>query len=93
MQENNWPPLPLDTGGLIIPGHSAFSLGKRLWRKGKWTDEEEKYTKKLISLFNQGLLPLSAGTTLRCFLSEKLNWYYELQLFINFNKLILIFYL
>lgn len=53
---------------------SAYSIGKqRLWRKGKWTDEEERYTKRLVSAFNQGLLPLQVGTTLRCFLSDKLN--------------------
>eukprot|EP01041_Mallomonas_annulata_P004580 gene4580-9102_t len=80
MQENIWsPPMNLDgSGGIVISGHpgmpgAPYSMGKRLWRKGKWTDEEEKYTKRLISAFNQGLLSLSAGTTLRCFLSEKLN--------------------
>jgi hypothetical protein len=44
------------------------------WRKGKWFEEEEAYTKKLIEAFNAGQLPLPSGTTLRSFLSEKLNW-------------------
>lgn len=43
-------------------------------RKGKWTPEEEKYTTRIINDFNKGLLPLAPGTTLRSYLSEKLNW-------------------
>lgn len=43
-------------------------------RKGKWTIEEENYTNKIISLFNRGRLSIPAGTTLRSYLSEKLNW-------------------
>ena len=45
---------------------------KHLWRKGKWTEEEEVYTKKLIEVFNSGYLRIPSGTTLRSFLSEKL---------------------
>lgn len=47
---------------------------KSFYRKGKWTDEEEAFTKALISAFNEGLLSIPIGTTLRSFLSEKLNW-------------------
>lgn len=43
-------------------------------RKGKWTVEEENYANKIISLFNQGLLPVVVGTTLRTYLSDKLRW-------------------
>jgi hypothetical protein len=43
-------------------------------RKGKWTTEEENYSNKLIMLFNQGLLSIPPGTTLRSHLSEKLSW-------------------
>jgi hypothetical protein len=43
-------------------------------RKGKWTIEEEDYANKIISLFNRGLLPIGAGTTLRSYLSDKLHW-------------------
>ena len=50
-------------------------------RKGKWTTEEEDYATKIISLFNRGLLPIGAGTTLRSYLSDKLNWYAIVQLF------------
>ena len=49
-------------------------------RKGKWTTEEEDYATKIISLFNRGLLPIGAGTTLRSYLSDKLNWYAIVQL-------------
>jgi hypothetical protein len=53
-------------------GHQAISSPGV--RKGKWTAEEENYTQKIISLFNRGKLPIPAGTTLRSYLSEKLNW-------------------
>ena len=46
----------------------------RMTRKGKWTEEEETYTMKLIEAFIAGVLPLPQGTTLRSFLSEKLCW-------------------
>jgi len=42
-------------------------------RKGKWTSEEEAYCNKVIYLFNRGLLPIPTGTTLRSYLSDKLN--------------------
>jgi len=85
MIQDTWPPpsLGIDSNGMVVPTHPGmmtghhpqqYNIGKRLWRKGKWTDEEEKYTKKLIAAFNQGYLQLPPGTTLRCFLSEKLNW-------------------
>lgn len=43
-------------------------------RKGKWLEEEEIYTKKLIEAFNLGYLNVPNGTTLRSFLSERLCW-------------------
>lgn len=42
-------------------------------RRGKWTPEEEQYVNMVIFRFNQGTLPVPAGTTLRTYLSEKLN--------------------
>lgn len=42
-------------------------------RKGKWTLEEETYANKIIYYFNQGQLNIPPGSTLRCYLSEKLN--------------------
>jgi len=45
-------------------------------RKGKWTVEEEKYTNKVIEVFNAGLLKLGddeKGITLRAYLAEKLE--------------------
>ena len=47
--------------------------GKGELRRGKWTTEEEAYVKKSIDDFNSGMLPVAAGTTLRSYLSEKLN--------------------
>ncbi|GMI11855.1 hypothetical protein TrRE_jg4354 [Triparma retinervis] len=42
-------------------------------RRGKWTPEEELYVNAVIYRFNQGTLPVPAGTTLRTYLSEKIN--------------------
>jgi hypothetical protein len=42
-------------------------------RKGKWTLEEEEYTWRLVQHFNVGLLPIPEGTTLRSFLSSRLQ--------------------
>ena len=51
------------------PQANLFSL-----RKGKWSEEEEALTKRLISSFNSGLLQVPVGTTLRTYLSERLFW-------------------
>ena len=43
-------------------------------RVGKWTLEEEHFAKKLIDQFEAGTLTdCQAGTTLRCYLSKRLN--------------------
>ncbi|KAH8085017.1 hypothetical protein JL720_7732 [Aureococcus anophagefferens] len=42
-------------------------------RRGKWTVEEERYVERVIRDFNNGLLHAAPGTTLRNYLSEKLN--------------------
>ncbi|KAJ8608436.1 hypothetical protein CTAYLR_009598 [Chrysophaeum taylorii] len=42
-------------------------------RRGKWTVEEERYVERVIHDFNNGTLQAAPGTTLRNFLSEKLN--------------------
>jgi|Transcript_77958 hypothetical protein len=42
-------------------------------RRGKWTVEEEAYVARVIQDFNSGFLDAPAGTTLRTFLSEKLQ--------------------
>jgi len=47
---------------------------RRPWRKGKWTDEEDMYTRKLIEAFYGGYLNITTGTTLRSFLAERLYW-------------------
>ena len=52
-----------------------FTAPKFTWRKGKWSEEEELYTKKLIDAFNSGCLKIASGTTLRSFLAERLFWY------------------
>ncbi len=42
-------------------------------RRGKWTLEEETYVARIIQDFNSGFLNAPAGTTLRSYLSEKLQ--------------------
>jgi len=42
-------------------------------RKGKWTAEEEEFTSKIIYYFNNGILQLPEGTTLRTYLADKLQ--------------------
>jgi len=42
-------------------------------RRGKWTEEEETYVARVIHDFNLGYLNTPAGTTLRTYLSDKLN--------------------
>ncbi len=60
---------------LAISTMNTTSMAKFTWRKGKWTEEEESYTKKLIDAFNQGYLKIASGTTLRSFLAERLFWF------------------
>lgn len=52
----------------------AGFMPKLSWRKGKWTEEEEIFTKKLIDAFNGGYLKVPSNTTLRSFLAERLCW-------------------
>ena len=53
-------------------------------RKGKWTVEEETYANRIIHYFNEGSLGIPPRTTLRSYLSEKLNWcaFFLLLLFV-----------
>ena len=52
--------------------NSSSKKGSRL-RRGKWTVEEEAYVARVIQDFNSGFLDAPAGTTLRTYLSEKLQ--------------------
>jgi len=54
--------------------NSSEAVAKIPLRKGKWTSDEEIYANRIIFYFNQGLLNIPTGSTLRCLLSEKLNW-------------------
>ncbi|RHY93045.1 hypothetical protein DYB37_001313 [Aphanomyces astaci] len=42
-------------------------------RSGKWTPEEEAFTNRMIHFFRLGLLDIADGTSLRWYLSKKLN--------------------
>jgi len=55
------------------PKASGATPPKKKLRRGKWTPEEEAYVERIIHDFNAGLLDVPAGTTLRTYLSQKLN--------------------
>ena len=48
-------------------------MASSVLRRGKWTAEEEAYVERVIRDFNGGLLDAAPGTTLRSYLSAKLN--------------------
>lgn len=69
---------PPGMGALLKPPKhgdpsKGAGAGKVPLRRGKWTFQEEAYVSRIIHDFNQGLLPLTAGTTLRAYLSDTLN--------------------
>lgn len=55
-----------------LPSGSSPKVVSTL-RRGKWTVEEETYVARVIQDFNSGFLNAPAGTTLRSYLSEKLQ--------------------
>lgn len=55
------------------PVKSSSGKNGNTLRRGKWTVEEEAYVARVIEDFNSGFLNASAGTTLRSYLSEKLQ--------------------
>jgi hypothetical protein len=55
------------------PISRSSSKSSNMKRKGKWTAEEEVYTRELIHHFKLGILPVMEGKSLRAFLSEQLN--------------------
>jgi hypothetical protein len=65
---NDGPPQYITTK----PSLSGKKVGK-VRRRGKWTVEEEAYVARVIQDFNSGFLDAPAGTTLRTYLSDKLN--------------------
>jgi hypothetical protein len=46
---------------------------KKELRKGKWTPEEEEYASRIIYFYQNGILQLPEGVTLRSYLAERLN--------------------
>jgi hypothetical protein len=56
-----------------VPGSSSKSKPGASLRRGKWTVEEEAYVARVIQDFNSGFLNAPAGTTLRSYLSDKLQ--------------------
>jgi len=52
---------------------SGETSPRKVTRKGKWSAEEEDFTTRIIECFNNGLLSLPEGTTLRSYLADKLN--------------------
>ena len=52
---------------------SSPLLSSKTLRRGKWTQEEEAFVARAINDFNCGFLNVPAGTTLRTYLSDKLQ--------------------
>uniref|UniRef100_A0A7S4JCB1 Uncharacterized protein n=1 Tax=Odontella aurita TaxID=265563 RepID=A0A7S4JCB1_9STRA len=57
----------------ITPATKSLSRSSATLRRGKWTAEEEVYVAQVIHDFNAGFLSALAGTTLRSYLSDKLQ--------------------
>ena len=57
----------------INENNSSNRPKSKTLRRGKWTVEEEAYVARVIQDFNSGFLDAPAGTTLRSYLSEKLQ--------------------
>jgi len=53
--------------------NTSPSLSGKALRRGKWTQEEEAFVARAINDFNCGFLNVPAGTTLRTYLSDKLQ--------------------
>lgn len=69
---NRHPPKVIVTTTAAPPRSGSKSKHGPL-RRGKWTVEEEAYVARVIQDFNSGFLDAPAGTTLRTYLSEKLQ--------------------
>mmetsp|Transcript_47192 Transcript_47192/g.87700 ORF Transcript_47192/g.87700 Transcript_47192/m.87700 type:complete len:555 (-) Transcript_47192:21-1685(-) len=57
----------------MAPPPKSLSRTSATLRRGKWTAEEEAYVAQVIHDFNAGFLNAPAGTTLRSYLSDKLQ--------------------
>mmetsp|Transcript_26787 Transcript_26787/g.61612 ORF Transcript_26787/g.61612 Transcript_26787/m.61612 type:complete len:460 (-) Transcript_26787:162-1541(-) len=66
-------PLNPTTSASSKPANGGATSASKLLRRGKWTAEEETYVARVIQDFNLGYLKAPAGTTLRSYLSEKLQ--------------------
>lgn len=70
------PPMEITTSdGQTVASSSSSPRNKSGagLRRGKWTVEEEAYVARVIQDFNSGFLDAPAGTTLRTYLSDKLQ--------------------
>ena len=64
---------PSTTANTSSLPHTKPGITTNQLRRGKWTVEEEAYVARVIQDFNSGYLNAPAGTTLRTYLSDKLN--------------------
>jgi hypothetical protein len=68
------PPQVIVTSLPILPQPKGTTRPRQgALRRGKWTVEEEAYVARVIQDFNSGFLDAPAGTTLRTYLSDKLQ--------------------
>jgi hypothetical protein len=64
---------PIISSSASLSAQPASKKQGNSLRRGKWTVEEEAYVARVIQDFNSGFLNAPAGTTLRTYLSEKLQ--------------------
>lgn len=69
-EDPNAPPRVITVG---VANEKKTNKKSKKLRRGKWTAEEEAYVARVIQDFNSGFLDAPAGTTLRTYLSEKLQ--------------------
>ena len=72
--DNSQPAAPfLPQGQFIVNSGGSPSNSSSTLRRGKWTSEEEAFALAAIRDFNSGYLDAPGGTTLRTYLSDRLQ--------------------
>ena len=73
MHSHPLPKVIVTSTPIALPPRQSTKPKSGSLRRGKWTVEEEAYVARVIQDFNSGFLDAPAGTTLRTYLSEKLQ--------------------
>ena len=71
--DNSQPAATFSTQGQFIVNSGGSPSSSGTLRRGKWTSEEEAFALAAIRDFNSGYLDAPGGTTLRSYLSDRLQ--------------------